>query len=686
FPEQIREGLRPWQARKLYRGQGFRADPANPPTLQVPAGIIDPVIGRSFAEISFEGRSQHKSQEMGAIEMRGPIASSLVLLDSRVTAARVEQSIFDGIDVTVPGLARLAGLPDGTLQTHLAEMDAAARKALDEYEPIDPARIVPTIALGLRATRAARAALSSAAGSTDARADADFLLAFKERDFADALARAAGIVVDPLADDETVVQGTSVGVSVRTFLPEGSAVKVTGTTIAAPAGWTIEPAPPERAGGNPGGPFGRREVASHETRYQLTVPATFPLTQPYFMEQTRTGDSYNWADTAPKGLPFAPPLLTADVVMEVAGVPITVSRPVMYRYADRVRGELRREVNVVPAVALGFDSRLLIVPLGATPNQQRLVIRATSFSSTEVNGTLRVRLPQGWTSMPAEAPFTLKGAGDKTSATFVVTAPARRSVGSFDLGAEAVVGGTTFSRDVQEVAYPHIQSHRIYFPATSTAKVFDLRVAPVRVGYVMGSGDQVPDALRRMGVDVTLIDDETLATGDLSKFDTIVVGVRASEGRPAFIANNGRLQQYMERGGTLIVQYQQGDYLARMMAPYPATAPMNSRVTEELAPVSILQPTHALFTFPNRITTADFDNWVQERNLYAFNTWDPRYTPLLETFDRGEMPQRGAELYARVGQGQYVYTAFSWFRQLPAGVPGAYRQVANLISLAKAPR
>jgi hypothetical protein len=185
---------------------------------------------------------------------------------------------------------------------------------------------------------------------------------------------------------------------------------------------------------------------------------------------------------------------------------------------------------------------------------------------------------------------------------------------------------------------------------------------------------------------VTMIDDEMLATGDLSRFDTILVGVRASEGRPAFVANNGRLRDYMERGGTLIVQYQQTDYEARNLPPYPAQAPQNSRVTDETAPVRILAPEHPVFTFPNRITSADFNGWVQERNLYSFVTFDERYTPLLETFDRGEMPQRGGQVYARVGRGQYVYTSYAWFRQLPAGVPGAYRQFANLVSLAKAPR
>jgi LmbE family N-acetylglucosaminyl deacetylase len=687
FPEQLREGLRPWQAKKLYRGAGFRADPANPPTVQVQEGIVDPVVGRSFAEISFEGRSQHKSQEMGTIETRGPIASPLVLLDSTVVSARPEQSIFDGIDITIPGIARLAGLPDGALRTELQAIETAAKRSLDDFQPMDPAKLVPTLITGLRATRTARETLKTLVAATnDARADADFLLAFAEKDFIEALVRASGTVIDPLSDEETVVQGGRFGVMIRTFLPDNSPVKVTTAVLQVPKGWNVEPAPPPAVPGRGGGAGGRQEVASAETNLRVTVPGDAPPTQPYFVEEPRRGgDQYAWTSEY-RGLPFAPPLVTADVTLDVGGAAITVSRPVVYRYADRVRGELRREINVVPAMTVGVDSKFLIVPIGAAPNQQRLVVRARSFSPQAVNGNLRLRLPQGWTSQPAAAPFTLSQRGDRTAATFTITAPATRRAGALEIVAEAEVGATVYTRDVQEVAYPHIQTHRIYTDATTTAQVIDVKVAPVKVGYIMGTGDQVPDALRRLGVDVTMIDDETLSTGDLSRFDTIVVGVRASEGRPAFVANNARLRQYMEAGGTLIVQYQQGDYAQRQLAPYPITAPTNSRVTEELAPVRILAPLHPLFTFPNRIGNADFDNWVQERNLYAFTTWDMRYTPLLESQDRGEMPQRGAALVADVGKGRYVYTAYSWFRQLPAGVPGAYRQFANLISLAKAPR
>ena len=222
-------------------------------------------------------------------------------------------------------------------------------------------------------------------------------------------------------------------------------------------------------------------------------------------------------------------------------------------------------------------------------------------------------------------------------------------------------------------------------PSAARVEVMDLAVAPVHVGYVMGSGDEVPDALRRMGVNVTMIDREMLTTGDLSRFDTIVVGIRASEARPDFVGNQARLRAYMERGGTLVVQYQQTDYVERKLPPFPVQAQGNLRVTDETAAVTILAPAHPIFTFPNRITAADFGGWVQERNLYSFGTSDSRYVPLLESGDPGEPAQRGGEVIAQVGKGHYVYTSYSWFRQLRAGVPGAYRQFANLVSLPKAP-
>jgi LmbE family N-acetylglucosaminyl deacetylase len=684
FPEQLKEGLRPWQAKKLYQGTGggglsVAADGA---ALQVQTGIFDPVLGRTYREIAIEGRNQHKTQETGTIEPLGP-ASSALRLNASLVAGR-ESSVFDGIDTRLTGIAGIAGLPEGALRSELQAIDAAIRRAIDGYRPLSPEQVVPALVDSLRAVRTARASAKVVNAPAEARSDADFLLAVKEEQLNDAVARAASVVVDPLSDVETVIPGNSIIVAVRTFLGPSSPAKVVRAAVTAPQGWQLDVTDAE--GSFPAQPAARREVPSHVARYRVTVPTNAPLTQPYHLEQPRQGDMYRWSDGAPKGLPFDPPMLRATVTLDIAGTAIDVVRPVEFRYADPVRGELRRDVNVAPLVAVGLDSKLLVVPLGTTANEQRVLVRTRTFSTQPTNGTLRLRLPSGWTSAPAEAAFTLRSLEDRATTPFTVTAPAGRSAGSFEIGVEAVVNGTSYTRDVQEIAYPHIQTHRLYWPAALTAHVVDLKVALVKVGYIMGSGDQVPDALRQMGVAVTLLDDETLADGDLSVFDTVVVGIRASEARPAFIANHDRLLQYVTRGGTLIVQYQQGDYIARKLPPFPVNSSTNSRVVDETAPVRILAPAHPVLTFPNRITAADFSGWVQERNLWAFTDFDPRYTPLLETADPGEPPQTGGEVYAEIGKGRYVYTAFAWFRQLPAGVPGAYRQFANLVSLSKAPR
>jgi LmbE family N-acetylglucosaminyl deacetylase len=679
YSEQIATGLRPWQVRKLYR-QASRAGADSAALLQLQTGILDPAIGRTYAAIAAEGRSQHKSQEMGGIEPLGPSASGLARIGSRVPVPASETSIFDGLDTSISGLAALMGLPAGTLAEELKAIDSAARDALRDFRALEPQRIVPVLAGGLRATRAARAALRSAPGSADARADVDFVLAHEETDFAEALAHAAGIVVDPLADDETVVPGGAVGVSVRTFLEHAELARATNTALIARDGWRIEPAGNQDVRGG----F-RREIPTGVTRYNVTVPVNAPVTQPYFLRAPRRGDLYEWPADAPAGMPFQPPLLSANVTFDANGTEVTISRPVRYRFADRVRGELRREVNVVPEMSVSLDSDLLIVPTSGAPRPRRLVATATSFVNRTLTGTLGLRLPAGWTSTPGSSAFSLESAGQSVTAAFDVMPPAQRTQGAVMLEAQAESGGRIYAASVETVAYPHIQTHRLGAPTTVRAEIVDLAVAPVRVGYIMGSGDEVPDALERMGVDVTMIGGEMLSTGDLSRFDTIVVGIRASEARPDFVANQMRLRAYMERGGTLIVQYQQTDYAERGLPPYPVQSQGNSRVTDETAAVRILSPAHPVFTFPNRITPADFNGWVQERNLYAFGSFDARYVPLLESADPGEPPQRGGQVIAEVGKGHYVYTAYSWFRQLRAGVPGAYRQFANLISLPKAP-
>ncbi len=488
--------------------------------------------------------------------------------------------------------------------------------------------------------------------------------------------------MDALAEREVASAGETLKVTINVFQPEGVPVTAGPGSLIVPTGWSAAPAsaPADTAGNNPFARFFREEPDRTE-QWDVTVAADAAPSEPYWLRTPRTGPVFTWTGvpTALQTRPFEPPLLVARVPLTIGGAAVTVERPVVYRYADPVRGEIRRDVQIVPAVTVAFDEPLAIVPAGAAAQPRIVRVRVRSETLPSGPGVVRVVPPAGWQVTPAAAPIVFASRGEGISVPFTVTPPAGVAPGAYTLTAQVVIAGRTFDTSMQAIDYPHIQKHRLYAPAEMTARVLDLAVAPVKVGYVMGGGDRVPEAIRRLGLDVTLLTDDELASGDLSRYGTIVVGVRASESRPAFVAANARLLQFVRDGGTLIVQYQQTDYPGRSLSPFPAGG--NTRVTDERAPVRILVPEHPAFTTPNRITAADWDGWVQERNLYAWAKFDAQYTPLLETGDPGEPRQSGGQLYARIGKGHYVYTSYAWFRQLPAGVPGAYRLFANLLSL-----
>ncbi len=684
FPEQFAEGLRPWQAKKLYVSEGFTASADNVPTLRLNTGEYDDLLGRSDFAVAMEGRSQHKSQEMGLLELRGPQSSGVRLVESLVKTDG-ERSVFDGLDTSLTGIARLANLPNDLIDDELKDMQKAATRALDDYDVRAPRKLITPLVEGLRATRKARTKLAAASkADPNTRADADFMLAQKEHEFGEALRRAAGIEMDALAAAETVVPGETLPVAVHVYVPNDAPVKIANVSLRVPAGWQMEAMAEATDGVR--GPFGRvRETATQSATFKLSVPDNAPLTQPYWLNEPRAGYVFKWADDAPKNEPFGPALVAGTVQVEIGGEAVQLEQPVQYRYADDIRGELRRDINVVPALSVALDSDLIIAPTGQLPYTRRIAVRVSNNAQRSVSGEVKLRLPAGWTAQPTAAPVRLSKKGERTAAIFNLTIPRTAQVGSYQIAAAADADGRTYRQELRTVAYPHIMTHRYYVPAAATVRVFELQVAKVRVGYIMGSGDQVPEAIRRMGLDVTMLDENELSSGDLTRFDTIVVGVRASQVRPDFVANNNRLLDFVRQGGTLIVQYQRPDYVAQGLAPFPAKMDNNARTTDEQAAVTILQPQHQAFNFPNKITAADWEGWVQERSLYNFTTFAPPYVPLLEAHDAGEGAQPGGEVYAALGRGQYVYSSYAWFRQLPNGVPGAYRLFANLLSLPRKP-
>jgi hypothetical protein len=365
------------------------------------------------------------------------------------------------------------------------------------------------------------------------------------------------------------------------------------------------------------------------------------------------------------------------------GEPVVINQPVEYRFADKTFGEIRRELKVAPALTLTVHPSLLIIPAGDANRAREISVEITHNARRATNGAVKLVAPPGWKVEADDRPLAFTRQNEKTARTFKVTPPTG-ATGAFDVQAVAEANGRQYDNGYSIISYPHIESHLIYRPATTKVEVFDVNVArDLKVGYVMGSGDDGPEALRQMGVNVKMINGAELASGDLSVYDTIVLGIRVYEVNDDVIANNKRLLDYVSNGGTLIAQYNKNEYANGNFAPYPVRMSRGDRVTDENAPITVLVPDHPLFNFPNKITADDWKGWTQERGLYFLSDWDSRFTPLLASSDDPANPLKGGELIAQYGKGNYVYTAYSWFRQFPAGVPGAYRLFANLVSYSK---
>ena len=616
----------PWMVIKLFvrhRGQGE-------PALRINTGRYDSLLGRSYFEIAMHARSQHRSQEQGALELKGDQYSQLNLVIPPAVPRGKQTGIFDGIDVTSG--KPLLGQGDSGISGH--------ERIVRLLERLPPSETDPLYATARRAILAA-----------------------------------AGVRIDVLADRETAVAGESVPVVVRMYTPFTDLVKVSKVEFSLPFAPAPEPPAPQSQ-------FFRREVGDFNQHYTITIPNTAPATQPFWLLEPRRGDPFFIPPGRSATRPFHDSAVAMSMALQIGNRQITFHKPVEYRYADDVRGEIRRELSIVPKITVAPDKNLLIVSTRAKHLNRELSIAVTNNATGPASGKVRLVLPEGWKSSPIESEFAMSRKGETSSAKVTINIP-RTAAGAFEIRAEAVSGGASFLQSMQTIAYEHIETHRIYRPAKVDVRLIDVQTALVKVGYIRGSGDRVPEAIEQLGLGVEEIDDSILATGDLSRFDTIVVGIRAYQVRPALAASNQRLLDFAGNGGTLVVQYQLPPTFSQLnMPPFPVQ--MGPRVADENAPVTILDPTHQLLSYPNKINTTDFEGWVQERNLYNFSTMDPRYVGLLESHDAGEAENRGGLVVADIGKGKYVYCSYSLFRQLPAGVPGAYRLLANLLSLPRA--
>lgn len=702
FPEQLRQGLRPWQARKLYM-DNVRANEAW--NVDVSAGGYDPVLGETYEEISRQGWWQHISQYGGgAIAHPGPDHSYYKRLAPDGSGADHEASFFAGLDTSLPGLAAWAGAqPPVWLAPSLQQIARQVSTATAVFRMTAPQDSVPALARGLALTRSLANRLAAAAAvPAAARADIGAELALKERQFQAAIADALGAQVLPMVAPEQQAGGffarfrwndtlrvavpgetfpVAVDVSSRSPLP----VRVASVRLAAhwrPGGTT------SIAASQPLGNAGALAGAAVSTwNFQVLVPPNADYTRPYWRPRDSVEESWYQLDEPQYILrPFAPYPLQAVVTLSVDGVPVEIRRNVLTTRHETGLGQVLLPLIVGPAISVALTPQAAVLPIG---NQGAAPFAVTAQISGDVaaaaRGTVRLHLPAGWKSDPAAASFDLPRAGAEATVRFTVT-PGAIAAGTYTIAALANYDGQTYREGFRMVGYRGLRPYPLYGPASARAIGVPVRVTPgVKLGYVMGTGDTVPQALATLGVNVTLLGPQDLAAGNLDQYDEIMLGVRAYAARSDVRRFNQRLLQYVHQGGVLVVQYNTGE-MNHDYGPYPYDMSRGTRVTQEEEPVRILDPGSPLFTFPNRITTADFDDWVEERGHGFWDSWAPEYHPLLETHDQEQAAQKGGLLIARYGRGLYVYDAFALYRQLPQGVPGAFRLLANLVSLPKAPR
>lgn len=740
FPEQIREGLRPWSPLKVYaRVPNFAitdkgmydyaidkyvpvkffdyvnrkwSDTKPSTTLQIPEGLPAPAAGLTFLQIAREGLGLQKTQNGGGlVPPAAPQNTAYHRYGSRVSAADRETSFFDGIDTSLGGIATLAQGDTQFLKEGLAVMARDAADALQQYTPDRPAAIAPVLADGLKATRVLLEQVRTSQLADPGKSDVAFELQVKERQFQRALAASLAV---------------SLEATVAAERPRAAAAKKE-------AGPQLAPPPPPPNGGNRAGPTftiaipgqsfrvdGRifnensmpltvdrvevmasdgkdwsirqndagkvREIApDKEGRwgFAVTVPADAALTRPYFSRPDEEQPYYDLTDERYRNLPLAPYPLAMRATLTYNGVPFAVEQTVQTNQRVNGVGLVSNPLLVAPAISVTVSPSAGAVPLGS----KSFAFTATVHSNVKgpAQGILRLKLPQGWRSSPVEAPFSFMRDGEDHTIVFSVS-PDLVKATDYKIVAAAEYNGQTYEEGYHLAGYPGIRPYPLYRPATYRAVGVEVQTAPgLHIGFLPGTGDDVPKALDNLNQNVRVLAESDLTQGDLSGYDAIILGVRAYAVRNDLKAANGRLLEYVKNGGVLIVQYNLQGFESSD-GPFPLNLGASpEKVVDENSPVKFPDASNPALSWPNKVTAADFKGWVEERGHGFAQTWDSHYQPLVETHDPEQDPQEGGLLLARYGKGFYVYDALALYRQLPAGVPGAYRLLGNLVSLRKNP-
>jgi len=645
FPEQL-QYVSTWQPKRIFwnRFSFQRIDPASPEVandVRIDLGTYNPLLGRAYTEIAAESRSEHKSQGFGSAERRGTIINYL----KHSGGEKAAKDPFEGIDLSWsrrPGGERVGSI---------------LQQAWQSFDPASPQKSIPLLLQALDEIERL--------GASDAWSPmATPWIEVKKNELLDVIRSCAGISIDVSAASFAVAPGGELPVNVTVV--NRSEYPFLLSTVASPN------AKPSKA---PGAQLLNNQPV--RTDIIIKLPADYAYSQPYWLREDGTKGMFRVADQRLVGRADNPAAIPVTVSLQDMQMHTLIfTGPVVYRWTDPVKGEQVREVSVAPDVTLNPSERVLLFP-DAKPRS--LAIKAQAHVAN-VNGKVRLVLPAGWKASPETLPLTLKLKGDEAGLLFQVTPPAAESTGTARAEVETA-DGRKLSYDLTSIDYAHIPAQQIFRPATSKLVRVDLKRRGQKIGYIMGSGDEVPVALRQAGYDVILLSDADLDRGAFSNFDAIVAGVRAYNTRQRLRVAQPKLMSYVENGGTYVVQYNTNgdDIVVPAPGPYPFKL-SRDRVTVEESPVKLLNPAHPLLTTPNRITAADFEGWVQERGLYFLGEWDPKYATVIASNDPGEPEKAGGQIFARHGKGIFIYTSYAWFRQLPAGVPGAYKLFVNLVS------
>ncbi|HTB63700.1 MAG TPA: PIG-L family deacetylase [Opitutales bacterium] len=648
FPEQIAEGLLPWQPKRILfnvgggGGQGV-ADGYSPAVLRMNIGGSDPVSGESFASIAARARANHKTQGFGNLAGgvgAGARTETFQLLDGEPATT----DVLDGVDTT------WSRYTDG------ADISKLTDDAIAQFKTEDPSASVTA----LLAIRAKLAALAKDPVVDEKRAQLDRILQ-----------NCLGLTVETTIPNAEVVPGETLvmkhSVKLHASFPvDWVAVRYPRSTIAPVANSFISKSLPVD-----------KELAITGS---AKLPADTLLSEPYWLRADHTPGMARVDDDSLIGRPESPPVYSLEYVFNVGNQTLVIPDVPVQVTNDPAKGETRRKLDAISPVAMSFANDVQLFAPGAS---KPVEVEVTAYRSV-TNGSLHLDAPAGWTITPAAQTFKAT-VGDKVKLTFTITAPAQLT--SANVTAQANVNGVTYSNERIVIQYDHIPVQMLQPQARFKAVSLDLAIRGKKVGYLPGAGDSIAAALEQMGYTVTQLTGADLTPEKLRGLDAVVLGVRAFNVRTDLADNVAGLFAYVEQGGTVVAQYNRPDRLStNQLGPYNLSIAGQApplRVTDENAPVQFLAPDHPVMTTPNKITLADFDGWVQERGAYFASSWDEHYIPLFAMSDPGETQPSSSVLVAKYGQGYYVYTSLGFFRQLPAGVPGAYRLFANLVSLGK---